>query len=103
MHSAMSDPNRAFFLKSAGYWVLFLLATVVAPYWMGHLNSGQANHGKPILWIGIFSFAAHVVSTSALASPLDSAGAFYLMLIGGWAVMVGLYFAGCVSLISHLT
>lgn len=85
------------------YWALFLLATVVAPYWMGHLSGRQENHGKLIFWIVPVSFAAHVISTSALASPLDSPGPFYLMLIGGWAVMVGLYFSGCVSLLSHLT
>lgn len=107
----MNKPDQSISVVFAFWWIAWLIATVGGPISVLVL---MWNHWDIAKWCGISAFALHLLSSrmilrvdaiAALSSgnPSTPDKLSVWLLLGGWALMGGIFFTGCwVSVTSRL-
>jgi hypothetical protein len=82
-----------------GWWVAWVLAAGVLPALLGILAAKTIDGDLLGVWVlGFLSIGFHGVACWKLR---DASGCMFLfLLLGGWALMAGTFFAGCLSNVS---
>ena len=83
-------------------WVLWIAATVIAPAMAGSLvmTNNAGKFGSAALCI--LAAFAHLIMSEKLSDNLAarSGGSGCMIQAGGWVLIVGSYFVGCMSMLS---